>query len=134
MPIFKITITKEVIDKSLMCGTAVENSNIEYVMGNCGIARAISELIPNIYVTEGWIRYFDLESNKIIEEPNIDSEQAKFIRKFDSYSKTPNNRYSLVGKSFNINIPQEVIDYYYQDKMNEVYEILNKSDVLQLQD
>lgn len=140
MPKFIITITKEIIDKSLMWG----NNNLS-VAGNCAFAKAFQEFIPNVVVstfntfflknfknTEAATHMINCDVNNTISIINNSISQIEFIYRFDSYKNTPYDRYSLVGQQFEVEIPQKVIDHYYQDSVDEVNKILANSTSLQL--
>ena len=129
---FLINITKEIIDKSLMCGTSEDIIPSQ----NCAFAIAFGNLIPNVNI--GISKTFFCKDNKyncgdtII---NIDNtiEQMQFIKNFDRMKNNPQERYSLVGQTFQVEIPSEVIDYYYSDIAEAAQKIIN-SEILQLID
>lgn len=125
---FKIRITKEVIDKSLKCNT----NNIDFPQ-NCAFAVAFNELIPGATVTQSYTNFYDV-NNKRIGVWNYGQEREdieSFINTFDDMQKNPQERYSLVGQEFEIEIPQKVIDYWYSDIVEVIQKIIN-SEILQL--
>lgn len=117
---FKITITKEVIDKSLMCGV---DANI-LVHTNCAFAVAYNQLIPNTEVTHSYA-WFDDEDGNNIGESKLMGDQIEFIQTFDCFSDDPTQRYTLVGQTFDVEIPDEVIEYWHGDAVTAAQKLID---------
>jgi hypothetical protein len=127
----KINVTKEIIERSAMCGFkgSIDNPQSEYSKdygGNCAFALAFREIFPKAMVNTDYTFAFGIptleeqlssvsseEKCKIIEEKygrieHSDS-MGDFISQFDDLS--PLNRLSqLVPESFELEIPDYVID------------------------
>jgi len=122
---FQITITKEVIDKSLKCGAVDSEAPITT---NCGFAVAYNELIPNISVTARAVTFRKIGYyGEIIATVDLTKEQRIFIAKFDSFSLTPKERYTLVGQKFDVEVPDEVIEYWFKDSVEVVQKIIDNT-------
>lgn len=122
---FKLTITKDVIDKSLLCSTAYDK-NITAVGYNCAFAVAYNELVPNVWVAPH-IVYFKRKDNRaiILTTCVLSLDQQRFIKEFDSFVSEPNKRYGLVGRSFDIEIPDYVIQHHYGDASKAAQKIID---------
>lgn len=98
----KIKVTKEVLRKSMFCGTAMAES--ASISDNCAIALAVRDIFPFAQVTP-WSIKTNCRLPAIISLP----ENAKeFIYEFDELS--PAKRLLLPELEFEIDLPQEVID------------------------
>lgn len=115
----RINVTKEILFKTRMCAgvfTYVENTKEEGIGANCAISVAIRDLFPDAWVGTDRI-YFDAyndqgmfdwgKENQLITSalPEI---ARNFIREFDR--KTPEERMAMNPLSFEIEIPDIVID------------------------
>lgn len=122
---FIIIITKEVIDKSLRCGTSPEDV---MVTKNCAFALAYRELIPHTFVGNSIVEFYKDEpsiisspfGSKILTKPQVD-----FIREFDFLRVKPLERYQFVGRTFEVEIPDEVIEYHYGDAVKAVQKLID---------
>lgn len=111
----KINITKEILEKSMYC-----RSTDVGVTKNCAIAVAVRDLFPNAIV--GLCSAYP--SNECLPEQKMDlsRDARRFIYEFDMLS--PELRIKMIPISFEIEIPDSVID---RIGVNEVNEILSKS-------
>lgn len=130
-----IKVTKEILEKSKMCG---RNSKYDLIGANCAIALAIREIFPSAHICISYIDpfyyYYDnlrrtplsIECNRF-NHIKLPLEASKFIYKFDR--STPKGRVKLDELSFEIDIPQSIID---KIGISEAKEIINKSQTLEL--
>ena len=105
---FKISVTKDIIDRAKNCGT----ENDMYQMGrNCAIALALKDIFPDVYVTNYLIFPFGIGVNdeKDVKIP-LPVIAQQFIKLFDGFYLTPNLRLLLPEFEFVIDIPAEVIN------------------------
>jgi len=117
---FKIKITKDVIDKSLLCGTDAKNVEIST---NCAFAVAFRELIPvRVWLAE---TFFIDEDDEIIARVPNSPEQIGFINNFDRLKNKPEERYKLVGQEFDVEIPDAIIEYWYGDAVTATQKIID---------
>jgi hypothetical protein len=117
----EIKITKEVLRRSMWCG--VEKRTNAWT--HCGIAVAIRDLLPQAEVFNSEIEVFK-ELAASIPLPKIASD---FIDEFDSLIDEPEKRLNLPEFSFEIDVPDEVIE---RIGINEAKAILEKSETLNL--
>lgn len=120
-----VTITQDIIDKSRWCG---HDPSI-CVSSNCALAVAINELVPNAQVKTHRIRFFD-SFNQCIGFAENSNKMIFFIETFDL--TTAHNRDKFIGTELLVEIPHEVIEYWYQGAVDKVNKILNKSKSLKL--
>lgn len=127
---FRITITKEVIEKSLMCGVTDKMpqgmgfSALEtYVQSNCAFSKAYNQLVQ-VRVSSAYVRFFDEEGIEIARE-ELTNDQKCFVNVFDNMNEKPYERYSLIGQSFDVEIPDAVIEYWYGDAVKAVQKIID---------
>ena len=118
----KITVTKEILAKSMKCGGD---------MGNCAVSQAVRDIFPNaatgffdIYpfafpLVNGWL-------NKRIRISLPDNAQG-FIKQFDSTHEK--NRPNLPEISFEIEIPEEIIN---RINIDELLPLLTNHPTLEL--
>jgi len=116
-----IKITKEVLRNSMHCSFG--NS----VSTNCAIAVAIRDLFPNARigfptVTFDYSAIENTSFNNILPQKALD-----FIGLFDSLS--PESRLNLPEFSFEIPVPNEIID---RISIATIYKVLSESPTLEL--
>lgn len=101
----RISVTKEILEKSKMCGVDPG----EMVSSNCAIAFAVRTLFPHACVVSSAIYPYahDLFNNNL-SDITLPLEARKFIRSFDTL--TPEDRVKMEPFSFEIDIPDEVIN------------------------
>lgn len=116
---FKITITKDVIDKSLMCGTFQFK---ESVSQNCALAICYNQLIPDVGVGYPNV-YFSMGLNVVKEY--MPQDQLNFIDAFDNMMCNHMQRYTLVGQTFDVEIPDEVIEYWHGDAVTAAQKLID---------
>jgi hypothetical protein len=116
----KISVTKEILEESKMCG--YDNPNVGR---NCALALAVRDIFPSAYIR--------LESISIKGQHDIKTQirlpvvASIFIAEFDQNS--PDERAAMQPLSFEIDIPDEVIN---RIDITEVTELLKDHKTLQL--
>ena len=119
---FKIAITKEVIAQCINCGIEGDNRLVE---NNCAIAMALSDIFPDVYVTNRYIFPFGIDHEKKLQIP-IPIIAEQFIKLFDGFKLTPRLRLLLPEFEFMIDIPDEVIEQINIDDVRLFIENSNK--------
>lgn len=113
---FKINVTKEVLEESKACNFMIGQ--------NCAIAKAICRLFPNAWVEKSRINFYknkDLQGN-IIAKSLLPKIASSFIDDFDT--KTPSERVLMEPISFDIEVPDRVINLI---PIDDFYRILEES-------
>ena len=116
----KISITKEIIEQCKNCG----NENEEHEIGkNCAVAFALSDIFPNVYVTNYYIFPIGTKYQKeqVLKIP-LPIIAQQFIKLFDGFSLTPKLRLLLPEFEFTIDVPDEVIEQINIDEVKELIE------------
>lgn len=103
----KIKITKEVLKRSMWCGT--KNDLDMNIGSNCVVACAIVDIFPKAWVYAISIAPFYYGGNTEILIP-IPQEASAMINKFDNLYMTPEERLNLPEMEFEIDVPNEVIE------------------------
>ncbi len=127
---FKIAITKEIIEHCKNCGTENEAHKIGK---ECAVAFALSDIFPNVYVTNYYIfpLGIDFEKGKDIKIPMPVIAQ-QFIKLFDGFHLTPTLRLLLPEFEFTIDVPDEVIEEINIEEVRElIYGDKNKYSFVQ---
>jgi hypothetical protein len=99
----KITVTKEILEKSKWCGYKLDNEEFKLTSQNCAIALAVRDVFPNAGVG----------ANSVLLDPpseyftNLPQEAIDFITAFDK--SDPGVRSRMTPISFEIEIPDSVI-------------------------
>lgn len=124
-----IRITKDVLRRSMMCGV----DNISDIVRNCAIAVAVNEIIPYCSVTyndetEPVIVVYNKLGIRGVEIP-LSVEAKDFMIEFDELDGNPELRLDLEERTFEIDIPSEVIN---EIEIGQVYKILSESKTLEL--
>lgn len=128
----KIYCTREHLKQSLYCGTEKMPG---YTTANCWISLAVREILPESHVQEHAIQdapWMFEETKWRIELPGV---ARKKIREFDSLQKTPEKRLELEPFEFEVEIDDETLDKintHYGYNVNEIYEIINRTEHLEL--
>lgn len=117
----KIKITKAILKESMMCQVSGEKMD---VLRNCAIAEAVREIFPNATVGHYLIIY--IPHQLIIKLPNS---AINFITEFDHLRNTPEKRLEMPEISFEIEIPDSVLDSI---GISEIRQIVEKSETLEL--
>lgn len=134
---FKATITKEVIDKSLMCG--LTGNLLGKVGENCAYAVILHELIPNCLVGDRYTSFYAKNTDERGKMIRIGQTKHGILMKqniqsFDSSASYMHykNRYDLVGKECEITIPKKVLEEYHgtSDPV-EIAKLLISNEMLQ---
>lgn len=99
----QISITKEILKRSMYCGVYSDTINKESY--SCAIALAIKDFIPNVQVGTTGV-YVGFGGELISQLP---IEARDFIKKFDSFRPVYYERLSLPEFSFEIEIPDTII-------------------------
>lgn len=106
----QITITKDVLRRSMFCGTAQSD---EFTSQGCAIALALKDIFNTVSVNQCDITIYGRFSGGIASWVQILPTPEKaiyFINKFDSLSHAPHDRLRLPEFSFTITLPPEVVD------------------------
>ena len=115
---FKIKITKEILERSKLCGAL---NDIEKIGNNCAIAVALKDIFPNVFVTPHHIYPLGIIQNEEfslfrISLPVIAQD---FIKVFDGLRCIPNARLCLPEFDFEIFLPDEFIDQINIDEVKD---------------
>jgi hypothetical protein len=116
-----IKITKEVLKETMFCGGIYGNNNTT----NCAVAFAVREVFPNARVGAETLNF----GVGVPEFAYLPQRASVFIDRFDSLVGTPSERLLLPEFSFDIHVPDSVID---KIGINEAKEIISKSSTLEL--
>lgn len=116
----EININKDVLRRSMWCGVGSG-----YEWKNCAVSIAIRDLMPLAEVFEHYIEPFRCCKIKI----PVPSFVSEFIEQFDSLKDTPESRLLLPEFSFEIDVPDEVIE---RIGIEEAKAILERSETLNL--
>lgn len=114
----KISVTKEILEKSKMCG---ENSFIKGF--SCAVALAVQDIFPEAYVGHNIIKPF-IESDFTIPVPD---KMYLFIIKFDGTA--PDKRVDLSEETFEIQVPDNILE---QINIDEIRHLLINHPTLEL--
>jgi hypothetical protein len=117
----QINITKKILSRAMFCGTALATGATSE---NCAIALAVRDLFPQAIVTTDTIYYMCINANSLLP-----TEARAFIEVFDDLVEIPENRLNLEEFSFEINVPEEVIDSI---GLEQVHAILENHTTMQL--
>jgi hypothetical protein len=120
----QINITKDVLKKSMYCGTSKCVGLVRY---NCAFSVALRDIFPFAGVGS---EYITLDCSGITTKEWVFNtpEVTKFIEYFDSLVETPEKRLEIKEQSFEIDIPDSVIE---KIGLSEVEMILSESKTLQ---
>lgn len=127
----RIKITKEILRRSMFCGTTL-NLNLS-IFESCAFAVAIREIAPKAYVTGSHINWSGL-GGKVIDEPGeavfgpMSIEMIAFIQTFDAMAEDYELRLALPEQNFDVEVPDEFIETI---GIQEVRRILKTSSTLQ---
>jgi hypothetical protein len=129
----KITVTKEILEKSKYCGKRPYGEEIEDdAPSNCAIALAVREIFPFAWVGEDEIDPFyrtivGFEFRPLSERIELPTNAKNFITRFDGTSA--DDRPLLPEISFEVEIPDCVID---QINIDELRPLLANHPTLEL--
>lgn len=118
-----IKITKEVLKRSMYCGTEACKGKISE---NCAIAVAVRDIFPTCAIAHPGI-YLDQMS----PFPSIRfiPEVGEFIYRFDRLRHCPEDRLKLPEFEFTVEVPDSIIDSI---GIKEIHEIIERSETLEL--
>jgi len=119
----KIKVTKEILKKSMWCGTSAGRGQI---ITNCAVALAVRDIFPRATVGYSSI---STGFNKIITMP---PEVKLFIEYFDTLKYAPEERLKMSELEFEIEIPDEIISKIGNGNIEEVKTIIRNSETLEL--
>lgn len=134
----KINITKEILERSKFCnyipGTDRriswhqhrDNPSLTPTI-NCAIALAVRDIFPLAQVEEETIEVYTEDNSDFPVLINLPGKAGYFIRNFDI--NTPEERVSMKPISFEIDVPDQVIESI---NIDEVKDIISKKDILEL--
>jgi hypothetical protein len=100
----QITVTKEILEKSMWCGTGVLANTAK----NCAIALAVRDIFPEATVFPlGGIKV----NGSILENGIMLPQLARdFIGEFDNLSSTPEKRLLLNPLEFTVELPEQIVN------------------------
>lgn len=124
-----IKVTKEILYESSFCpvlipGQTASDFQAKFIRGNCAISNAVREVFPLAETFRNCICPFGLMG---VSEIRLPQEASEFISQFDF--ARPEKRIEMQPISFEIEVPQEVID---KIGIEEVTRILSESKTLEL--
>lgn len=124
----KIKVTKEILQRSMLCGTEEGPSSVGF---NCAVALAVREIFPDAGVAGPFMRPFAMSDVPEIYdmEINLPSFVSDYIARFDGLVIRPLERLDLPEIEFDINLSDEVIE---QIDIEEVKQLLTTSKTLEL--
>ena len=118
----KIKVTKEILRKSMYCGT--ELSTKDTVGANCAFALALRDIFPYAHVTATGIDFFYHSSTDKdllpVDQVKLPLEAGNFIFQFDNVP--PPVRLTLPEIEVEISIPDEVINQINIDELRPLLE------------
>lgn len=117
----QIHITKDVLERSKMCGMG----RMGAISQNCAVSFAVRDIFPNSKIVREL--YFGKEFNNL--SSSLPPTVLSFIKKFDSLAPHPEKRILMSPFSFEIEVPDEVIEMI---NIDEVKRICNTSKSLSL--
>lgn len=120
----KIKVTKDILKKSMMCGTQKYNYG-NPVTENCAIALAVREIFPEAQVLYTCMIIDDNEEYKAF----LPKEAQNFISEFDNLNHFPDERLLMPELEFEIDVPEAYLETV---NIDEVVSIINQSQTLEL--
>jgi hypothetical protein len=115
---FKVKITQEVIDATCMCG-----KDCRSVVENCLFAYCYNQLIPKVKVRSLTVDFFSKQDECMIW---IDHCFKWEIALFDIYRSYEERRKNFLGKEYELEIPDQVIEYWRGDVVEAVQKLINE--------
>lgn len=124
---FHITITRDTINKSIDSGVDSAYGGVQgkSIAETCAFSVAYSELIPRVLV--GVSILFLGKDYMPITSVDCTKEQLDFIGQFDRLRYSPIERYNLIGREFDVEIPDKVIEYWFKDAVEVAQKIADSS-------
>lgn len=120
----KIKVTKDILKRSMMCGTTPLLGGIE---DNCAVALAVRDIFPGASIGSYIIFPFSrTDPGYSIATP---PEARAFIKSFDVLRNSPDKRLDLPELSFDIEVSDSIIK---KIGIGEVYKVLSESRTLEL--
>lgn len=117
----KITVTKEILERSMYCGEGMASSDkklYNHIRTNCAIALAVRDIWPKAHVDTCVIYPFGREA--ISSMISLPEEAEEFIEKFDEY--VPEARAAMEPLEFEVNVPAYVIRKINIDELRPLLE------------
>lgn len=123
----KISVTKDILEKTKLCGHY--NNDTNNVVSNCAVALAVRDIFPHAQVGYGTIAPFSASNDLSYYNLSIDlpEEVTHYIKAFDRLS--PDKRPSLHEIEFEVEICDEIIN---KIDIQEVQNILRNHPTLSL--
>lgn len=101
----QITVTKEILHKSMFCGVSENGGDISQ---NCAVALAVRDIFPDASIERLVIQPFKQWSkNHLITLPRT---ATAFIIEFDELDRIPEKRMDMPELTFEVEIPEAVIE------------------------
>lgn len=108
----RITVTKEILERSKMCGVAAQTS-----VENCAIALAVRDVFPKARV---WMTHINTQMGDYGPHIILPVEASVFISEFDD--RDPEERVKMNPIAFEIEIPDEIIEKINIDELKPLLE------------
>lgn len=121
----KIKVTKEILRKSMWCGTDAGPKDISH---NCAVALAVRDIFP--YATIG--KYGMFIGSSAGHDVDLPKEAKDFITQFDILKNRPYKRLELPELEFEIEIPDKVLSKIGNGNIEEIKTIIQNSEILEL--
>jgi len=121
---FKCTITEEVLRATEKCG----NDDGIAVSENCLFAYIYNQLVQNVSISNYAVNFLDRDNKRIaFKEVNLFHYLNDEISLFDQQPSIEQRRVNFLGKEYEIEIPDEVIEYWHPDPVVAVQNLINNS-------
>lgn len=119
----QIKITKEIYQRSMMCGVQTQSHLMLPISKNCAIALAVREIDKRASVGATRIKWYG-----IIEESVLPERAQLMIHVFDTLVHTPEQRPKLEEFTFEIELPDALIE---KIGIEEAYDAISNSSTLE---
>lgn len=110
-----VKIDKEIIRKAMFCGW-----DTLLTSDNCAITLAIKDLFGRYAFTGHYAIHIESPNGKLLHTILLPTEAKSFIKTFDNLVDQPAMRLEMSELSFDIEIPNEVIDMISIDKAKAI--------------
>lgn len=117
-----VRVTKEILAETRYCGNTAHTGLLSR---NCAIAQALKAIFPQVSVGHNYV-YIQTSRKTMIQLP---SNVATFIYEFDRLRFKPEQRLSLTPITFELNVPNELID---EIGITQLKDLINETDNLVL--
>lgn len=118
---FKCTVTEEVIQKTAMCGLG-EGVDIAR---NCLFAYIYNCLVGNVIVRNNTTIFLNKAEDIIIGDIDNGVVIKNAISLFDDEKSIEQRRKNFLGKEYELEIPDEVIEYWHGDSVKAAQHLID---------